>query len=247
MIDNLVKEIKKAKSIVFFTGAGVSTESGIPDFRSTKGLYLSKYDGYTPEVIISHSFFYHNPDVFYRFYHDKIVHPEAKPNDFHYGITKFKDMNYDVSVVTQNIDDLHNIAGNGKVYELHGSISRNNCIKCHKFFNLDYIITNRGKTVRCDECNSLVKPDVVLYEEQLDQVIIEQSIQAIIDADVLIVAGTSLSVYPAASFIDFYTKNCLCILNKTSTPRDSKADYVFYDSCSVVLNKIIEKLERNDE
>ena len=243
MIEDVAKIIKSSKKIVFFTGAGVSTESGIPDFRSTKGLYKERYNGFNPEQILSHEFFFDKPEIFFRFYFDNIIHAEAKPNAFHYGITKLKNMNYDITVVTQNIDNLHNIALNGKVYELHGSINCNHCIKCNKFFSLDYMLSTNNKIINCDICNSLVKPDVVLYNEELDEHIIEQSINAITEADVMIVAGTSLSVYPAASFVNFYNKNCLCIINKSTTPYDSNANYVFYDSCSSVLDRIIEKME----
>jgi NAD-dependent deacetylase len=244
-IDDLVKRIKDSKSIVFFTGAGVSTESGIPDFRSSKGLYKEKYNGYNPEYILSHDFFFEHTDIFYKFYFDNIVHIDAKPNGFHKNITKLEKMGYDVSVITQNIDNLHNKAGNSAVYELHGSINRNYCTSCRKFFDVDYMIKNVNNIVKCDYCNGLVKPDVVLYEEQLDETVIENSISKILNADVMVVAGTSLSVYPAASFIDFYNKDCLCIINKTTTLHDDRADYVFYDSCSVVLEKIISKLGNN--
>ncbi len=247
MIQSVVKSIIKAKKIVFFTGAGVSTESGIPDFRSSKGLYNEKYYGYNPETILSHDFFFSHPEIFFRFYHDNIIHANAKPNAFHYGITKLIRMNFDVTVVTQNIDNLHNMASNGIVLELHGSISNNHCTKCNKHFSLNYMLLNRNKTVRCDLCNSLVKPDIVLYEEELNEFLIEKSIKAISEADVMIVAGTSLSVYPAASFIDFYMRNCLCIINKSTTLHDSKADYVFHDSCSTVLSKIIEEMEKYHE
>lgn len=242
-IDNLVEKIKNSKSIVFFTGAGVSTESGIPDFRSSKGLYKERYQGYSPEHILSHNFFYEHTDIFYKFYFDNIVHIDAKPNKFHKNITKLEKMGYVVTVITQNIDNLHNEAENSNVFELHGSINRNYCTSCKKFFNLEYMIKNANNIVKCDYCNSLVKPDVVLYEEQLNESVIENSIYEILKTDVMIVAGTSLSVYPAASFIDFYNKDCLCIINKTTTLHDDRADYIFYDSCSVILEKLVNKLE----
>ncbi|MFA5341661.1 MAG: NAD-dependent protein deacylase [Clostridia bacterium] len=243
IFDNVVERIIKSNKIVFFTGAGVSTESGIPDFRSDNGLYAEKYNGYSPETILSHSFFFSNPQVFYKFYFDNVVHADTKPNDFHYGISKIQNMKYDVTVVTQNIDDLHNIAHNKNVLELHGNINSNHCIKCGKYYSLNNMLDQKDKIVRCNICNSLVKPDVILYEEQLNEDIITKSIYSISDADVIIVAGTSLSVYPAASFIDYYNKDCLIIINKAKTLHDTKADFVFNDSCSKVLNTIIEKLE----
>ena len=243
MFDSVAEKIKKSDKIVFFTGAGVSTESGIPDFRSTKGLYNEKYEGFSPERILSNNFFFSNPEIFYRFYFDNIIHPEAKPNAFHYGISKIEKMEYDVTVVTQNIDNLHNLVLNQNVLELHGNINRNYCVKCSKYFSLNNILKQKGNIVKCDICDSLVKPDIVLYEEQLDENVVEKAIHSIINADVMIIAGTSLSVYPAASFVDYYNKDCLCIINKSTTMHDSKADYIFYDSCSTSLNLIIEKLE----
>ncbi|MFA7672577.1 MAG: NAD-dependent protein deacylase [Clostridia bacterium] len=242
MINRLADIFRISKNITFFTGAGVSTESGIPDFRSVTGLYSKPYGKYKPEQILSHDFFYAKSDIFYDFYYDYLVNENAKPNDFHYGISKLQDMGYNVSVITQNIDNLHQMAGNRNVYELHGSIYRNNCTKCGKFFGFDYVLKHRNERLVCDECKGLVKPDVVLYEEPLHEGLINAAIDIISEADVLIVAGTSLSVYPAAQFVEYYRKHALCIMNKTVTTRDSHANFVFHDSCSITLNELIKAL-----
>ena len=222
--------------IVFFGGAGVSTESGIPDFRSQDGLYHMKYD-YPPETIISHSFFVRKTDEFYRFYKDKMLILDVEPNAAHKKLAELEEKGKLTAVVTQNIDGLHQKAGSKRVYELHGSIHRNYCTKCGKFFDASYIKNAEGVPV-CDACGGLVKPDVVLYEEGLDQNVIEGAVRAIREADVLIIGGTSLVVYPAAGLIDYFRGDKLVLINKSSTSRDRGADLVISDAIGEVLGSI---------
>ena len=228
----LQKWIEESSNIVFFGGAGVSTESGIPDFRSTDGLYNQQYD-YPPETIISHSFYVKKPKEFYRFYKNKMLFPEAKPNRAHMALAKLEREGKVKAVVTQNIDGLHQAAGSREVLELHGSVHRNYCTRCGRFYSLDDILKADGVPV-CD-CGGVIKPDVVLYEEGLDQDVIQRSVEYISRADVLIIGGTSLTVYPAAGLIDYYRGSKLVLINKSGTSRDGQADLVICDSIGKVL------------
>lgn len=223
-MDSRLKElISKSKSIVFFGGAGVSTESGIPDFRSVDGLYNTEYD-YPPEVILSHDFFIEHPDEFFRFYRNKMLFPNALPNAAHNYLASLEKQDKLKTVITQNIDGLHQLAGNNFVYELHGSVHRNYCMSCGKMFDLSFVLSKRAIPY-CD-CGGIVKPDVVLYGESLDGEILRGSIEAIGRADMLIVGGTSLAVYPAAGLVNYYNGNRLVLINKTPTPVDNDADLV---------------------
>lgn len=215
--------IEECSSIVFFGGAGVSTESHIPDFRSVDGLYNQKYK-YPPETIISHSFFLRKPEEFYRFYREKMLYPDAEPNPAHIALAGLEKVGKLKAVVTQNIDGLHQKAGSRTVYELHGSVLRNHCLKCGKAYGVDAIINSTG-VPKCS-CGGTIKPDVVLYEESLDMNVLERSVAAIENADMLIIGGTSLTVYPAAGLIDYFRGKHLVLINKSATPRDSQADLV---------------------
>lgn len=236
-LEQLQQIIDEGKRIVFFTGAGVSTDSGIPDFRSQDGLYNQKYK-YPPEEIISHSFFVKNPEEFYRFYKDKMLNLTAEPNITHKFIAKLEQCGKCIGVVTQNIDGLHQKAGSQNVYELHGSVLRNYCTKCHKSFSAEYIKESNG-IPRCDHCGSIIKPDVVLYEEGLDQDVLYGAIEAISSADVLIILGTSLVVYPAAGLIRYFHGSHLVLINRSITPYDSQADLLINDSFQNVFPNII--------
>ncbi len=228
--------INDSKKIVFFGGAGVSTESGIPDFRSQDGLYNQKYD-YPPEQILSHTFYRQNTKEFYDFYRDKMLFLDAKPNAAHLKLAELEKAGKLTAVVTQNIDGLHQAAGSKNVYELHGSIHRNYCTKCHKFFGVDYIINNTPVPM-CDVCGGTVKPDVVLYEEGLDNSTIEGAVSSIAAADCLIVAGTSLNVYPAAGFIRYFNGKYFVLINRDPTPADGMADLVIHGKVGEVLSEI---------
>ena len=228
--------IDSSNNIVFFGGAGVSTESGIPDFRSVDGLYNQKYD-YPPEEILSHTFFYSHTDYFFSFYRDKMIVENAEPNPAHLKLAELEKAGKLSAVVTQNIDGLHQKAGSKVVYELHGSTLRNYCTRCGKFFDIDYIKEANGIPY-CDKCHGLVKPDVVLYEEGLDSDTINGAVTAIANADCLIVAGTSLTVYPAASFIRYFNGKYFVLINKTPTSADSMADLVINDSVGKVLGAV---------
>ena len=225
-----VKKLKEwvdgAHSIVFFGGAGVSTESGIPDFRSTGGLYHQEWSD-PPEVILSHSYYKSNPEEFFRFYRAKLLAPEAKPNDAHRKLAEWERQGKLEAVVTQNIDGLHQAAGSRRVYELHGSVHRNYCEKCRKFYGLDFMLQSRG-VPRCS-CGGAVKPDVVLYEEGLDQDTLNGAVRAIAAADLLIIGGTSLNVYPAAGLINYYRGQRLALINKSAVARDLDAGVVITD------------------
>lgn len=228
--------INQSKSIVFFGGAGVSTESGIPDFRSVDGLYNQKYD-YPPEEILSHSFFMSNTEEFYRFYRDKMLCLNAKPNKAHLKLAELEKSGKLTAVVTQNIDGLHQLAGNHNVFELHGSVHRNYCMKCHKEFNAEFMLKSSG-IPRCT-CGGIIKPDVVLYEEGLDNSTVNSALSAISNCDTLIIAGTSLTVYPAAGFIRYFKGNNLILINRDKTPMDSSCDLVIHEKVGEVLDKII--------
>ena len=235
-IYELSKIIQASENIVFFGGAGVSTESNIPDFRSEEGIYniKSKYN-FPPETMLSHSFFMNQTSLFYDFYKTSMIFPNAKPNLAHLTLAKLEQMGKLKAVITQNIDGLHQVAGSNNVLELHGSIHRNYCMGCHKFFDLDYVLSSEDVPL-CDVCSDIIKPDVVLYEEGLDYEVIEKSVYAIQNADTLIIGGTSLSVYPAAGLIDYYRGNNLILINKGEVYKKSKAKLVFRDSIGEVLS-----------
>ena len=220
-IEELQKIIDDSSRIVFFGGAGVSTESGVPDFRSADGLYHQEYK-YSPEQIISHSFFLRYPEAFYEFYKDKMMYLDAKPNPAHLKLAELEMAGRLLAVVTQNIDRLHQQAGSKKVYELHGSIHRNYCMKCGKFYDADFIKNSEG-VPHC-ECGGIVKPDVVLYEEGLDQNVTQRAVMAISMADTLIIGGTSLVVYPAAGFVDYFHGKHLVVINKSETEKNVNAE-----------------------
>ena len=238
---NLFKQmIDSSNKIVFFGGAGVSTESGIPDFRSQDGLYNEQWK-YPPETIISRSFFDANPKEFYRFYREKLIIKNAEPNITHLKLAELEKCGKLTAVVTQNIDGLHQKAGSKKVFELHGSVLRNYCMNCHKFFDENFILESKNSAdslPHCDECGGLVKPDVVLYEEGLNDSTVNGAIDAISEADLLIIGGTSLVVYPAAGLIRYFRGKNIVLINKTQTSADSNADLVFHESLGKVFSEI---------
>lgn len=239
MDDRLKKVIDSSKSIVFFGGAGVSTESNIPDFRSESGLYSAQQQyGRSPEEMLSHSFFMRHTDTFFDYYRNNLIYPDAQPNDAHKAIAELEKQGKLKAVVTQNIDGLHQKAGSQKVYELHGSVLRNYCMSCHEFHETEYIMNDdncQNGIPRCRKCGGIVKPDVVLYEEVLNEDCITGAINAISTADTLIIGGTSLVVYPAAGLIRYFNGNNLVLINKQATPYDSKADLVINDSIGKVM------------
>ena len=234
-VEKLKQWIAESNRIVFFGGAGVSTESGIPDFRSVDGLYNQKFE-YPPETIISHSFYLRKPEYFFNFYREKMLPLGFEPNITHKVLARWEEEGKLSAVVTQNIDGLHQKAGSKKVYELHGSVLRNYCVRCRKFHSAEFVRDAVG-VPRCD-CGGIVKPDVVLYEENLNSRTIEKSVNAIADADLLIVAGTSLTVYPAAGLIHYYRGNRLVLINRDATPFDSQADLVFHESLGNVFSQL---------
>lgn len=234
-LEQLRQWIDESSNIVFFGGAGVSTESGIPDFRSVDGLYNQKY-AYPPETIISHSFYVRNPEEFYRFYKDRMVYTQAKPNAAHKALARLEAAGKLKAVITQNIDGLHQAAGSREVLELHGSVHRNYCTRCGKFYGLDYVAGSEG-VPRCD-CGGAVKPDVVLYEEGLDSNTLQKAVRYIRSADMLIIGGTSLVVYPAAGLIDYYQGNKLVLINRDATSRDSQADLIINGKIGEVLGAV---------
>ena len=239
-LERLKEVIYKSKKIVIFSGAGLSTNSGIPDFRSADGLYNQKTKiNVRLEEIISHSFFIKDPEDFYKFYFSKMVYLNAKPNLAHKYFAKLEKMGKVLATVTQNIDNLHQEAGSKKVYELHGSIMRNYCMKCHKFYSLKDIFNEECNVPRCT-CGGLIKPDVVLYEEGLDDNTVSGAIHAIASADTIIVTGTSLTVYPAAGFLRYFRGENLILLNKSETPYDSLATIAIHDD----IKNVIEYLEK---
>lgn len=234
-IKKLAELTAKSSHIVFFGGAGVSTESGIPDFRSVDGLYHQKYD-YPPETILSHSFFLKKTGEFYDFYRDKMIYLDALPNTTHKKLAEWESEGKLEGIVTQNIDGLHQQAGNKKVFELHGSIHRNYCTKCHKFFSVDEILQSEG-IPHC-ECGGIIKPDVVLYEEGLDNTVIDGAVRALKNADLLIVGGTSLSVYPAAGMLQYFKGGTLALINKSPTPYDAEADILIQKGLGEVFEQL---------
>lgn len=235
-IETLKKWIEESNNIVFFGGAGVSTESGIPDFRSADGLYHMKYD-YPPETIISHTFYRKRPEEFYRFYKDKMLALDAKPNAAHQKLADWEAQGKLKAVVTQNIDGLHYAAGSKTVYELHGSVHRNYCQKCGAFYDAFYIQNAEGVPT-CEKCGGQIKPDVVLYEEGLDTPTVQGAVRAISNADILIIGGTSLTVYPAAGLVDYYRGNKLVLVNKSVTPMDSMADLLIQGSIGEIFSQL---------
>ena len=234
-METLKKWVSESNRIVFFGGAGVSTESGIPDFRSVDGLYSQKFE-YPPETIISHSFYEKRPEYFFRFYREKMLPLGFEPNITHRVLARWEQAGKLSAVVTQNIDGLHQKAGSRRVYELHGSVLRNYCTRCGKFHSAEFVRDAEG-IPRC-ACGGIVKPDVVLYEESLDQDCIEKSVMAIRSADLLIVAGTSLTVYPAAGLINYYRGNRLVLINRDATAFDNRADLVFHESLGNIFDKL---------
>ena len=234
-IEKLNEMLQKSKNVVFFGGAGVSTESGIPDFRSVDGLYNQKYD-FPPETILSDGFFYGHTEEFYRFYRDKMLCLDAQPNAAHLKLSELEKMGKLSAVVTQNIDGLHQKAGSKTVFELHGSVHRNYCLKCGKAFDAEFILHSEG-IPRCG-CGGMIKPDVVLYGEQLDDAVVTGAIRAIASCDMLIIGGTSLAVYPAAGLINYYRGDRLVIINMSATSADSSADLVIEGRIGEVLNKV---------
>jgi len=234
-VKTLKQWIENSDNIVFFGGAGVSTESGIPDFRSVDGLYNLKYD-YPPETIISHTFFMRDPGEFYRFYKDKMIYTDAKPNACHIKLAQLEAEGKLKAVITQNIDGLHQLAGSREVMELHGTIHKNRCMHCGKKFELDYIVNSDG-VPKCS-CGGTVKPEVVLYEEGLDDTTVRKSVEYIRNADVLIIGGTSLTVYPAAGLLEYYRGNKLVLINKSPTPYDSDADLLIAEKIGEVFSQL---------
>jgi len=232
-IEEFRKLVEQSKRIVFFGGAGVSTESGIPDFRSKDGLYNQKYD-YPPEEILSHTFFMRKTPEFFKFYRDKLNSLKYEPNTTHYKLAELEKQGKLSAVVTQNIDGLHQKAGSKKVYELHGSVLRNYCTKCGKFHDAEFVF-NSADVPYC-ECGGLVKPDVVLYEEPLDEKVVRGAVKAISNADLLIIGGTSLTVYPASSYISYFNGNKMVLINKSSTPYDNMADLVIHQGLGEVFD-----------
>jgi len=244
-LENFKALISNSSNIVFFGGAGVSTESNIPDFRSEDGIFrtVNKY-GHSPEVILSHSFFMNHPDKFFDFYKNNMIFTNAKPNKAHLALSALEKKGLLKAVITQNIDGLHQTAGSTNVLELHGSVHRNYCMDCLERYNLEYILTSHDVVPKCNKCGGIVRPDVTLYEENLNTVVMEAAISYIEKADVLIVGGTSLAVYPAAGLIDYYKGNKLVLINKSSTPYDQRANLVINESIGKVLDEACNTKER---
>ena len=241
-IEKLTQILRDSNNIVFFGGAGCSCESGIPDFRSASGLWNEKLKiNLTPEQLVSHTMFMKYPKEFFEFYRDKLIYPDAKPNAAHIALAKLEEMGKLKAVVTQNIDGLHQAAGSKHVYELHGSVLRNYCVKCHAFYDEKFILESKGVPT-CTKCGGNVKPDVVLYEEGLDDNVIRGDIAAISKADTLIIGGTSLVVYPAAGLINYFRGKNLVLINKSSTSADNKADLVIHEAIGKVLGEAVNNI-----
>ncbi len=235
---HILKElIHSGNNIVFFGGAGTSTECGIPDFRSDNGLYSKKKYGYDPETIISSDFFGSNPDIFYRYYKEAFIYKDAKPNEFYFKLAELEKQGKLKAVITQNVDGLHTAAGSKNVLELHGCIYRNYCTKCHTSYPLEKI-TNSDGVPTCDRCGGIIKPDVVLYGECLNEKVMDKAVKAIAAADILLVGGTSLSVYPAAGLINYYQGSKLVLINRSTTPYDSRADLIVTGSINEIFKNI---------
>lgn len=233
-VEQLKEWIAESDQIVFFGGAGVSTESGIPDFRSQDGLYRQQY-AYPPEQILSHTFYLKNPEEFYRFYRNKMISPQAKPNKAHLALAKLEQAGKLKAVITQNIDGLHQMAGSREVLELHGSVHRNFCTRCGRFYGLSQILETEG-IPRCS-CGGMIKPDVVLYEESLDMDTLSKAVMYIKKADMLIIGGTSLTVYPAAGLVDYYSGSRLVLINRDVTPLDNRADLAIKGKIGEILDQ----------
>lgn len=241
-LQELISVIRESNNIVFFGGAGVSTESNIPDFRSANGLWNEKLQiNFTPEQLVSHTFFVRYPEEFFKFYKDKLIYPDAQPNAAHKALAKLEEMGKVKAVVTQNIDGLHQAAGSKVVYELHGSVLRNYCMECGAFYDEKFILESEGIPT-CPKCGGRVKPDVVLYEEGLDNDIIRGAVSAISKADTLIIGGTSLVVYPAAGLIDYFNGKNLVLINKSETSADRRADIVIHEAIGEVFTEIMNNL-----
>ena len=234
--EKLQEILDSHRRVVFFGGAGVSTESGIPDFRSVDGLYHQKYD-YPPETILSHTFFMNHPEEFFRFYRDKMLALDAEPNAAHRKLAQLEQAGKLTAVVTQNIDGLHQKAGSVHVMELHGSVHRNYCMRCGKFYDARFMLESEG--IPTCSCGGMIKPDVVLYEEGLDQNILRDAVKTISEADVMIVGGTSLAVYPAAGLLDYFRGDVLVLINKGATPRDNSADLLIQAPIGQVFSQIV--------
>ena len=242
-INQLVEILKVSQNVVFFGGAGVSTASNIPDFRSANGVFHQKLNRtFTPEQLVSHTFFMRYPEDFFAFYKEKLVYPKAQPNACHVVLAQLEAMGKLKAVITQNIDGLHQAAGSKNVYELHGSVHRNYCMKCHAFYEGTYVLNASG-VPKCEKCGGTVKPDVVLYEEGLDDVVINGAIEAISKADTLIIGGTSLVVYPAAGLIHYFKGQHLVLINKSKTSADQKVDLVIHDDIAKVMEEVILKFK----
>lgn len=246
MNEELIRILKESKKIAFFGGAGVSTESNIPDFRSEAGLYSAQQQyGMSPERMLSHSFFVSDTQTFFDYYKNNLVYRQAKPNRAHTALAKLEKMGKLIGIATQNIDGLHQTAGSKNVFELHGSVARNYCMDCGEFYDLDYIMDPancEGNIPKCRKCGGIVKPDVVLYEEALDDGQITGAVDAIRNADTLIIGGTSLVVYPAAGFVNYFRGNTLVLINKSRTAFDGKADLVINDAIGEVLGDAVDAL-----
>ena len=241
-IEKLTQILRDSNNIVFFGGAGCSCESGIPDFRSASGLWNEKLKiNLTPEQLVSHTMFMKYPKEFFEFYRDKLIYPDAKPNAAHIALAKLEEMGKLKAVVTQNIDGLHQAAGSKHVYELHGSVLRNYCVKCHAFYDEKFILESKGVPT-CTKCGGNVKPDVVLYEEGLDDNVIKGAIAAISKEDTLIIGGTSIVVYPAAGLINYFRGKNLVLINKSSTSADNKADLVIHEAIGKVLGEAVNNI-----
>ncbi len=235
----LASWIKDSGNIVFFGGAGTSTESGIPDFRSAAGLYQTQHNSpYPPEVMLSRSFFMSSPDIFFDFYRSKMIHPEAKPNGAHRLLAKLEDEGKLKAVITQNIDGLHQIAGSRRVLELHGSIHRNYCMGCRRYYSLEEWLAMTEAVPRCPDCGGIIKPDVVLYEEALDQEVLVEAVDSIARADLLIIGGTSLTVHPAASLVTYFSGRHTVLLNRDPTPYDEQADLIITERIGDVMGRL---------
>jgi len=246
MYEELTEILRNSNNIAFFGGAGVSTESNIPDFRSEQGLYNAKQNyGMSPEQMISHSFFVHDTETFFDYYKKNLIYQEAQPNKAHYALAKLEEMGKLKGIATQNIDGLHQKAGSKVVYELHGSVARNYCMDCGEFYDLDYIMDPAncdGSIPKCKKCGGIVKPDVVLYEEALDDKQITGAVDVIRNADTLIIGGTSLVVYPAAGFVNYFRGDKLVLINKSKTVFDNRADLVINDAIGEVLGTAVDAL-----
>jgi len=241
-IEKLTQILRNSNNIVFFGGAGVSTESNIPDFRSANGLFNASLNmTLSPEQLVSHTYFIRFPEEFFNFYKAKLIYPEAKPNGAHIALSNLEEMGKLKAIITQNIDGLHQAAGSKNVFELHGSIHRNYCIKCNDSYDMNFILNSKGIPT-CPKCSGTVRPDVVLYEEGLDESVLKGAIDAISKADTLIIGGTSLVVYPAANLINYFKGKNLVLINKSSTSADSRADLVIHDSIGKVLSEAVNKI-----